>query len=419
MPRTLSLPTIQNWSCHSCGNCCREHEIVVSEAEKQRILDQNWTAADGVPEGMKAFERAARGTDYAYRLAHRADGACVFLDQHNHCRIHARFGEGAKPLGCRAFPFTFQPAGDGMIAVGVRFSCPSAAGNEGRPVADQRPDLQVLADMAVGQGDWPAPPISPSQQLDWADTRRIIDRLREVLCAGEQPGLVMRLVRASFIEGMLGRATFDKVRGHRLDELLDTLIVAAPHETVASAGDISAPTSLGKIQFRLVVAQYATRDTLAAGGLGYRLRKMLNGLRLTRGRGQTPPMQSALPSVPFSDLEGPFDASSTEIEQLFARYWQVKLMGLDFCGPACHGLTVIEGLQNLTLMFPVSLYVARWIARGQNRTFVSLQDAEAALAIVDHNYGRSAMMGRPNFRQRVRWLADHDEIVKLAAWYGR
>lgn len=419
MPRTLSLPTIQNWSCHSCGDCCREHEIVVTDAEKQRILDQKWTQADGVPEGMNAFERASRGTAYTYRLAHRADGACVFLDEHNHCRIHARFGEPTKPLGCRAFPFTFQPAGDGMIAVGVRFSCPSVAGNEGRAVAEQRGDLQELADMAVAQGDWPAPPISATQQLDWADTRRVIDRLREVLCAGERPGLVMRLVHGSFIAGMLGRATFDKVRGRRLDELMDTLIVAAPHETAASVSDIPAPTNLGKTQFRLVVAQYAVRDTLAAGGLAYRLRKMLTGLRLTRGRGETPAMQEALPAVPFADLEGPFEAASPEIDALFARYWQVKLQGMDFCGPACHGLSVIEGLQNLTLMYPVSLYVARWIARGQKRTTVNLKDAEAALAIVDHNYGRSAMMGRANFRQRVRWLADHDEIVKLAAWYSR
>lgn len=419
MPRTLSLPTIQNWSCHSCGNCCREHEIVVTDAEMQRILDQHWTDADGVPEGMKAFESATRGAPYKYRLAHRDDGACVFLDQHNHCRIHARLGEPAKPLGCRAFPFTFQPGGNDTVAIGVRFSCPSVAANEGRSASEQRPDIQVLADLAVASHDWPAPPISPSQQLDWPDTQRIVNGLRGVFAAADGPALPLRLVHALFVSGMLGQATFDKVRGERLDELLDTLIQAAPHETPPSLQEIPAPSGLGKTQLRLIVAQYVSRDTLAAAGLGYRLRKMLAGLRLTRGRGQTPAMAPALPAVAFIDLEGPFAASTDEIDQLFSRYFQVKLIGLDFCGPACHDLTVTEGFENLALMYPVGLYVARWIARGQGRSRLMLKDAEQALAIVDHNYGRSPIMGRSNFRQRVRWLATHGQIASLAAWYAR
>jgi lysine-N-methylase len=419
MPRTISLPTIQNWSCHSCGDCCRQHEIVVTDAEMRCILDQNWTEADGVPAGMHAFELASHGAPSKYRLAHREDGACVFLDQENHCRIHARFGEPAKPLGCRAFPYTFQPGGDHTVAVGVRFSCPSVAANHGRFVSEQRADLQVLADLAVAPGDWPAPPVSPAQQLDWPDTLRIIARLRDLLSGPEPAALPMRLLHALFVADMLGRASFQKVRGARLDELLDTLIQAAPQETPSTLEDVSAPTTLGKTQFRLVVAQYASRDTLAAAGWAYRLRKMLAGLRLTRGRGQTPALQPSLPAVPFMDLEGPFAAHGGEIDELFARYFQVKLRGLDFCGPACHGLSVVEGFQNLALMYPVSLYVARWVARGQDRTALRLEDGQAALAIVDHNYGRSAMMGRSNFRQRVRWLAGHNEIIKLAAWYSR
>src|SRR5690242_12705002 len=32
-----SLPVLQNWDCRSCGDCCRELEIVVTEEEKKRI----------------------------------------------------------------------------------------------------------------------------------------------------------------------------------------------------------------------------------------------------------------------------------------------------------------------------------------------------------------------------------------------
>ena len=36
------LPVIQQWDCHGCGECCREYEVHVTEAERQRILGQGW-----------------------------------------------------------------------------------------------------------------------------------------------------------------------------------------------------------------------------------------------------------------------------------------------------------------------------------------------------------------------------------------
>ena len=46
-----------------------------------------------------------------HRLGHLADGACVFLDPAGRCRIHAKFGEAAKPLACRLYPLVIHPAG--------------------------------------------------------------------------------------------------------------------------------------------------------------------------------------------------------------------------------------------------------------------------------------------------------------------
>ena len=51
-----------------------------------------------------------------YRLGHQADGACVFLDERGLCRIHAKFGEQAKPLACRIYPYAFHPAGKKITA---------------------------------------------------------------------------------------------------------------------------------------------------------------------------------------------------------------------------------------------------------------------------------------------------------------
>ena len=32
-----NLPVMQNWDCHSCGDCCRRMEGVITDLEKQRI----------------------------------------------------------------------------------------------------------------------------------------------------------------------------------------------------------------------------------------------------------------------------------------------------------------------------------------------------------------------------------------------
>jgi len=93
-------------------------EVPLSVMEKARIEQQGWTAANGVDPARMIV--AGLNT---YRLGHQADGACMFLDEAKRCRIHARFGEAAKPLACRLFPLAIYPAGKKMF-VGLRFSCP-------------------------------------------------------------------------------------------------------------------------------------------------------------------------------------------------------------------------------------------------------------------------------------------------------
>ena len=127
-PQHIEIPTMQNWSCHGCTDCCRDQLLIaISAEEKLRIENQNWTMADGVdPSKM-----IVAGLNH-HRLGHSANGACVFLDAAGRCRIHAKFGEAAKPLACRLYPVVIHPAGNKLV-IGLRFSCPSAAANRGFP----------------------------------------------------------------------------------------------------------------------------------------------------------------------------------------------------------------------------------------------------------------------------------------------
>ncbi|MFN0197328.1 MAG: YkgJ family cysteine cluster protein, partial [Planctomycetaceae bacterium] len=142
---SLQLPTIQSWSCHSCGGCCRQHEIEITLEEKERIEKQGWTPADGIPASTPVIvtTRHLWGKK-TYRLAHQPDGSCVFLDEKGLCRIHAKFGEPAKPLACRVYPYAFHPAGKSVV-VSLRYSCPSVVANKGRTLEEQKSDLRTLA----------------------------------------------------------------------------------------------------------------------------------------------------------------------------------------------------------------------------------------------------------------------------------
>jgi lysine-N-methylase len=82
-------------------------------------------------------------------------------------------------------------------------------------------------------------------------------------------------------------------------------------------------------------------------------------------------------------------------------------------------MNVIEGFHNLVLLYPVIMYIARWVARSRGEDRLTRVDVERSLTFVDHHYARSPVMGWGNFRNRVRRLAEGDDIGKLIAWYAR
>ena len=189
MSLRLELPSIQNWSCHSCSGCCRQHGIAITDAEHDRIVAQNWTAADGVSVGQSVFVRMGGWLGKKWwRLAHQPDGRCVFLDDQGLCRIHAKFGEPAKPLACRLYPYVFHPKGK-QVVVSLRFSCPSVVRNRGRTLAQQQSELRELARQVVPERvtESRPPRLNDGTVLNWNDTLRVVQELETTLALGGAP----------------------------------------------------------------------------------------------------------------------------------------------------------------------------------------------------------------------------------------
>jgi lysine-N-methylase len=307
------------------------------------------------------------------------------------------------------------------VTVGLRFSCPSVVANLGQPVSQQRGDILDLAKQVVPANvDQAKPPrVSSSSTVTWPDFHQFVQALDETLAESEKPFIHRLLIALGWV-AIVEQASFEKLSGGRITEFLGIVRQAASDSTPENVHQIAAPSSVGRTQFRLLAGHYARKDRYGThrNPFAGRLRLLTAALKLTSGKGTLPEIQPGLKPVPFGQLEQPFGVPP-EANELFERYFRVKVQGLSFCGPAFYHEPFVEGFQSLALMYPAVLWIARWIAAGHGRTSLALEDVADALAIADHHHGYSPALGTWGFRRRVRNLATLNDIAALCAWYTR
>jgi lysine-N-methylase len=435
----IQLPVIQNWGCHNCGGCCREHLIEITGEEKQRIEKQGWTAADGISMERPVIQRIARNR---YRLAHQDDGACVFLDERGLCRIHAKHGEPAKPLACRVYPYAVHPAGPRKLAVSLRFSCPSVVRNLGPSVDSQSAAIgQLSREIVAGKLRDHEPPLIHNapphgiQQSDWPDFHRFLTALDNCV-ADDAVDLVVRLMRTLAWLDLVEQSQFETIRGAKLDDYLSLVTEASATAQPDNDLPIHRPNRMARIMFRLIAAQYARHDTeaLVRGGLSTRLALLTAAMRFTTGFGQVPTLNESASvsqvfgdssdsggarSVRFSDLEAAYGGRRPEIDELLTRYFRVKIQGLHFCGPAQFQTSLLDGFRGLALMYPIVMWLARLRAARRGAESIDLADVQASLATADHNYGYSPALGTRSALRRVSLLTRMNQLTSLLSWYSQ
>jgi lysine-N-methylase len=413
------LPVLQNWDCHGCGECCREYEVHVTAAERQRIIDQGW-ADDPTLQGVPLFVRAGSWWRPKWRLNTRpGDDACIFLNEQGRCRIHAKFGGTQKPLACQVYPFTLTPAGDHW-RVGVRFACPSAANNLGRPATAHAADLKAYGRgleerEGVKDRSNAPPPLRAGQRVAWDDLERFADALLVILERTDEP-LEYRLRQCLALATLCRQAKFDAISGSRLGEFLDLIQQSIAAEVPRDPAKVEPPNWVGRVLFRQAVALYARRDTGPRRGLSKhgRLALLWAAWRFARGTGRVPRVHGLLPDATFEQLEqSPGPLSEASVKQL-ERYYRVKVSSFQFFGPTNFNTAFWEGLESLMVTFPATLWLSRMFTDRPREEAVT-----TALRMVDDNFGYNPMLGTRRQRLGVRLLAARGELARLIAWYAR
>ena len=411
-----NLPVMQNWDCHSCSDCCRI-EAVITDEEKQRIESLD-LVNDPEVAPKPWFAPAGLGSQ-KWKLNHRPDGGCVFLTSANHCRLQERFGAQVKPFVCRLFPFVLIPAGNHW-RVGMRFSCPSAAANSGRPVVDAEKDLvhlSCLLEHHLGRSadNAPAPLLQTGQQLSWPDLCRVIQVLVEIV-QDRSDRLERRLRKCLAMARLCGQKRLDGLQGDKLTKYLQAVRSALETDVPREPADVPSPDRLfGGILFRVLLAIYARRDrdVYRAPGAKRRLGRVLDGYRFVRGRGRVPRVNPFLPDTRFEEVERSSELLQ-DLDETLERYYVVKLNSLQFCGPSNFDMPLWPGLESLVLTLPMILCLKRAIAGPSE-----LDAVQQAIQIVDDHFGGNPMLGFPHVRFLLHTLAQRGELEKLVAWYSR
>lgn len=149
--------------CDGRGACCTQFDTVLFaplEVARARAARPDLGDAGNAPE--RAF-LPQYGVDWPISVVTRQDGACLYFDSAEGCRIHA-----VKPLGCRTFPARYVDVGD-VIRVAPRPECAcvfaSARRGDGEPLSPARRGSELPRETFV-------PALPPRLRLG----RREVDR---------------------------------------------------------------------------------------------------------------------------------------------------------------------------------------------------------------------------------------------------
>ena len=286
----------------------------------------------------------------------------------------------------------------------MRFSCPSAAANRGRPVADAEKDLvnlsRLLEEHVGRSADSAAPPLlRAGQPISWPDVGRLVQVLVEIV-QDRGDRLERRLRKCLAMTRICRQMELDNLQGNRLHKYLQAVRAGVDTDVPREAADLPPPDRvLGLLLFRVLLAVFArrNREVHGAAGVRKRLGSVAAGWRFALGRGRVPRVNEFLPETHFEEVERR-TGMPPELDETLERYYVVKLNSLQSCGPPNGDLPIWEGLESLILTLPMIL----WLTRA----FTDLPPVEAvqrAIQVVDDHFGGDAMLGLP----RIRYLHAH------------
>ncbi len=404
----------QRYSCHGCGNCCRDFTVQLRVADVERLAKQGWTQRLGANPVVEF-----RGVPY---LRQRADGACVFLREDGKCEVHAAHGFDEKPLACRMFPYMLAPE-PARVRMGMSFACQSVLENKGAPCASQvaeaariareapeavqsAPRAPLARGLASGEGELEA---LERSVVGWIAMAHPID---------------VRLDGLAWLAESLLRARLERVRGERFIELVTTLVSALPDELAHFPNGPLTPRQERMLR-SAIFARVEDPKPLAQGA-PTRWRATLSQF-LRHGawkRGGASALVPAIghsgqPRVRFGQVSGSAgilaSADAVAIDELLTRWIRATVEGGRASGSGYYGWDATAGLCALVLNVACALWLARYRTVATGSSAPTLDDLRWALSRIDRTSGRAPWLGSWSERARLMYLVEGSGLRRAVA----
>jgi lysine-N-methylase len=418
----LSLPILtlavreQKYSCHGCGNCCRDFTVQLREDDLRKLREQGWEEELGEPVTV-----TFRGQTF---LRQREDGACMFLLDNGLCRIHAKFGFEKKPIACQLFPFHLSPSGQGVQA-GINFACQSVLENKGVELRSHQAELMRMAGQFQELSQRFGPPMLADQLRAEDEEVAALRAHVDAWLSERAHDFTVRLDGLAWVAHSLALAQLGGVRRSRFAELLHVLFGALPEELTFRP----VPPASRRQKKMLRQAVFARtedpklRTIEQLGRFRTTLRQLGRNRRFRLGKGAAPQIGADWPGdVAMLSVEriGPAtDAREIEaIDDLMTRYLRASVLGGRAWGNGYYGWPMVRGLGALLINVAAVGWLARLHAAGAGRERINLEDVRAALGRVDRTAGRARWLGSVSERLRLKYLSMDEGLRALLRAYA-
>jgi lysine-N-methylase len=411
-----TLPILEQWDCHNCGVCCYGNIIRLDDDDLARIKAQRW---EDDPDYRGVRTVVSHGlVNKTYTLVQRPDGGCVFLTPQGRCRIHEVHGYDAKPRICKTFPLQVVPVENSAILT-TRRSCPSAAQNKGRPLAEHIAAVEQLVAPELAEiGGQQPPPISRGISRDWRDTRRAAGALERLMTDRRFP-LVRRWIHGlqfcQLIADCRGRK-LRSLKGPEFAELMSIFEAAALEGAGRWFSERTAPAKWAAALFRQAGGEYLRPHPRSAAQPNWRERLRLGraAWTLARGKGKLPQLVAGFRAETFEDLEAPLGALSPDVLTPLDAYFETLIASWRYAALGYRGWSLVDGYRAAALSFAVALWLFRW-ASGDRR---QSDEIIPIIGCLDRSQGYAPLVGARH-RRRVNTLAQDGQLQRLVAWYAR
>ena len=408
---SLEYPKGVCFSCTECGDCCRSSDLLLGPGEHERLSALDWSGkVDDLVGAAPVAPDAVAGLEGRHRLARRPDGACLYLGDANQCVIHEHFGESAKPLMCRLYPFSFYPMGD-RVAVDVSFACRSVSEGDGASIADRVPEwTHLLDDRAAGvdreHSLRAGVPIDGA--LMWDLEHHVLDFLRDAtLTPVERLRCVLQFARLA-TSGDPSLPTAATLR----DAMATGIPMQIRRTPLAATMDA---TQRAMFYQWLHLALNPEAPGVAAGDGAATVRRGQAGRRFRDQIGK-PGVGGAELGVAFSDIArvetGIFESGEC---RPFRDFLCAKIIGQKFLTAGEAGLPFVEAIVKLLLTFPMTVWTSKALAADRGSSGVEEPDLRQAIRLIDRTLGQIPTSRLPRkLQEAYDWVMLETDLVEAA-----